>query len=127
MIRAISLGVSLAAFCLGGTVLPARDVVNVQEPQPGNTSANRQQKQTPMADQQKETAADRDLSRKIRQSISKDKSLSTYAHNIKVIAREGMVTLKGPVHTEDEKQAIGVKANEIAGSDKVDYQLTVTP
>ncbi len=109
VIRIVSLGASLAAFGLGGTILPARDVMSAQEPQPDNTSANKQQNQAPTADQQKETAADRDLVRKIRQSISKDKALSTYAHNIKVISRDGMVTLKGPVRSEDEKQGIGTK------------------
>jgi len=37
-----------------------------------------------------------------------------------------MVTLKGPVHTEDEKNAIGAKASEVAGgNDKVQNELTV--
>jgi hyperosmotically inducible periplasmic protein len=40
--------------------------------------------------------------------------------------RDGMVTLKGPVHTEDEKNAIGAKASEAAGgNDKVQNELTV--
>jgi osmotically-inducible protein OsmY len=39
--------------------------------------------------------------------------------------RNGMVTLKGPVKSEDEKSAVGAKANEIAGADKVQNQLTV--
>jgi len=77
------------------------------------------------ADQQKETAADRDLAKKIRKSIASDSSLSTYAHNVKIIVRDGMVTLKGPVHTEDEKNAIGAKASEVAGADKVQNELTV--
>ena len=33
-----------------------------------------------------------------------DKTLSTYAHNVKVVAQNGQVTLKGPVRTEDEKR-----------------------
>jgi osmotically-inducible protein OsmY len=37
-----------------------------------------------------------------------------------------MVTLKGPVHSEDEKSAIAAKAAEVAGgSDKITNQLTV--
>lgn len=39
--------------------------------------------------------------------------------------RDGMVTLKGPVHTEDEKNAIGAKASQIAGADKVQNELVV--
>ena len=33
-----------------------------------------------------------------------DKSLSTYAHNIKIVTRDGKVTLEGPVRSGAEKQ-----------------------
>ena len=58
------------------------------------------------ADQQKDNASDRDLTQKIRKAVLADKSLSTYAHNVKVIAQSGQVTLKGPVRSEDEKKTI---------------------
>jgi len=48
------------------------------------------------ADQQKSNPADRDLTSKIRRAIVDDKTLSTYAHNVKVISQNGTVTLKGP-------------------------------
>jgi len=38
-----------------------------------------------------------------------------------------MVTLKGPVKSEEEKQAVEAKAAEIAGSDKVTSQIQVAP
>ena len=56
-----------------------------------------------------------------------DKSLSTYAHNIKIITTDGMVTLKGPVRSEEEKSAIEVKARQIAGDSNVTNNLTVGP
>jgi hyperosmotically inducible periplasmic protein len=78
------------------------------------------------ADQQSEATSDRMLTKKIRQSLIADQSLSTYGHNVKIITKNGMVTLKGPVHTEDEKSAIASKAAEVAGGqDKVTNQLTV--
>ena len=78
------------------------------------------------ADQQKANAADRDLTRKIRQAVIADKSLSTYAHNIKIISQNGAVTLKGPVRSDDEKKAIVAKAVAVAGSaDKVTDQMSV--
>jgi osmotically-inducible protein OsmY len=46
---------------------------------------------------------------------------------VKVISRNGTVTLKGPVRSEDEKQAIEAKANEVAGKDRIVNDLTVTP
>jgi hyperosmotically inducible periplasmic protein len=91
--------------------------------QPDNTSANQQQSGM-SADQQKETAADRELAQKIRKSIMADKSLSTYGHNVKVMVRDGVVTLKGPVQSEDEKKNIGAKAADVAGADKVQNELT---
>jgi osmotically-inducible protein OsmY len=48
-----------------------------------------------------------------------NKELSTYAHNVKIVSVNGMVTLKGPVRSEDEKKAVEAKATEIAGAGKV--------
>ena len=73
------------------------------------------------------TPADRELTKKIRSSIYKDKSLSTYAHNIKIISQNGTVTLKGPVRSDDEKADIEAKAIAIAGAGNVTDQLTVAP
>jgi len=96
---------------------------------PDNTQINKRDraKGAPTADQQKENAGDRDLTQRIRQSITKDKSLSTYAHNVKVIAQGGNVTLKGPVRSDEEKRTIEMMANEVAGSGHVTNQLTVAP
>jgi hyperosmotically inducible periplasmic protein len=78
------------------------------------------------ADQQKANAADRDLTKKIRQSVIAEKSLSTYAHNVKIISQDGAVTLKGPVKSDDERKAIVAKAVAVVGSaDKVTDQMSV--
>ena len=65
-----------------------------------------------------------ELARKIRKAIIDDKNLSLYAHNVKVIARGGTVTLKGPVPSDEEKTAIESKAVEIAGAVNVKDELT---
>jgi osmotically-inducible protein OsmY len=62
---------------------------------------------------------------KIRKAVVGDKSLSTYAHNVKIIAKNGKVTLKGPVHTDEESRNIEAKAVEVAGADNVINQITV--
>ena len=79
------------------------------------------------ADQQKENRSDRDITQQIRQSLMKDKTLSTYAHNVKVIAQDGQVTLKGPVRSDDEKRAVEAKAAEVAGAGKVTNEMSVAP
>jgi osmotically-inducible protein OsmY len=60
-------------------------------------------------------------------AIHDDKSLSTYAHNIKIITQDGKVTLKGPVRSEDEKSNIGAKAAAVAGDGNVTNQIDVAP
>ena len=96
---------------------------------PDNTKINKRDRDPGQAtaDQQSNSQGDRDLTQQIRKAIMKDKSLSAYAHNIKVITQNGEVTLKGPVNTEEEKQAIGTKAAEVIGNpDKVHNQIEVT-
>lgn len=94
-----------------------------------NTKRNKQDrnKNEVTADQQKNNSSDRDLTRKIRRSLMDDKSLSTYAHNVKVISQHGSVTLKGPVRSEEEKTSVQAKATEIAGAANVKSELTIKP
>ena len=107
-------------LCLG--TLPAFAQAQANADNSGN---NRVQNQTQTADQGKNDQSDRMTTAKIRRSVVADKSLSLYAHNVKIIVVGGAVTLKGPVHSEAEKQAIADKAAQIAGSDKVNNQITV--
>jgi hyperosmotically inducible protein len=79
------------------------------------------------ADQQKENARDRELTQKIRRALMQDKALSSYAHNVKIVAQGGQVTLKGPVRTEDEKRTVETKAAEVAGAGHVINQMSVAP
>ena len=90
---------------------------------PDNSARNKAHANT--ADNQTENTSDREITRKIRRSITAEKSLSTYAHNVKIITQGGQVTLKGPVQDDNEKQTIASKAAEVVGNDKVNNQLTV--
>lgn len=91
---------------------------------PDNSARNKDH--TTTADQQPANKSDTEITREIRRSIVSDKSLSTYAHNVKVITQNGAVTLKGPVNSDDEKQTVASKAAQVVGgSDKVTNQLTV--
>ncbi len=96
-----------------------------QQPAPDNTKVNRAE--APTAQQQTNGRSDVETSKQIRQSVVGDKNLSTYAHNVKIITRNGQVTLKGPVRTTEEKAAIEAKAAEVAGASNVVNQLTVVP
>jgi hyperosmotically inducible periplasmic protein len=96
---------------------------------PDNTKVNERDRSQnePTADQQKDNRSDRDITQQIRRSIIKDKALSTYAHNVKIVTQGGQVTLKGPVRSEDEKKAIEAKAAEVAGDGKVTSELSIKP
>ncbi len=99
-----------------------------QQPATDNTKMNQADRNDqPTADQQKNNPSDRELTQHIRQAIMEDKSLSTYAHNVKIISQNGVVTLKGPVRSDDERRAIQAKANDVAGEGKVVNELTVVP
>ena len=117
-----------ASLLFAGSVL-AGPIQQEQQPAPDNTKTNQgdASKNAKTADQQKMNPADRETTKKIRSALMNDKSLSTYAHNIKIITTDGMVTLKGPVRSEDEKSAIEAKARQIAGDSNVTNNLSVAP
>ena len=112
-----------------GVLMHAQEPNSQTPPAADNTKTNERDRSAnaPTADQQKDNRSDRDITQQIRQSIVKDKSLSTYAHNVKVITQNGQVTLKGPVQSEGEKKAIEAKAAEVAGENKVSSELNVKP
>jgi len=94
-----------------------------------NTTVNQRDRNPnePTADLQKNNPSDRDITQQIRRAIMKDKSLSSYAHNVKIITQNGQVTLKGPVRSDEEKRAIEAKATEIVGENKVTSELDIKP
>jgi hyperosmotically inducible protein len=121
------LGLSLIAGPMKGARAFSQDPQH--QPPADNTKTNQRDKDktSPTADEQKMNPMDRDITKKIRMAIHNDKSLSTYAHNIKIISRDGKVTLRGPVRSEDEKNNIAAKAAAVAGDGNVDSQLDVVP
>ena len=100
-----------------------------QQTAPDNTKINKGDAHADAvtADKQKMNTTDRAITQKIRAEIMKDKSLSTYAHNVKIITQDGKVTLKGPVRTQDEKNSVEGKAAAIAGDTNVTSQIEVAP
>jgi osmotically-inducible protein OsmY len=117
----------LAAAVVGALLVPMPSTA-AQAPA-DNTKVNKRDraKGEATADQQKENPSDREITQKIRRALIDDKTLSTYAHNVKVIAQDGQVTLKGPVRTEEEKKSIEAKATEVAGAGRVTNQISIAP
>lgn len=75
---------------------------------------------------QGESEGDRNITVEIRRAIMKDGSLTTYAKNIKIITKNGTVTLRGVVNSENEKANVAQKAQQVNGVQNVDNQLEVT-
>jgi len=117
----------LTPLWCGGWAI-AQDATGQGGPAPAdNTKVNQRDRNAnePTADQQKDNRSDRDITQQIRKAVVQDKSLSTYAHNVKIITQNGQVTLKGPVRSDDEKQAIEAKAAQVAGQGNVNSELDV--
>ena len=92
-----------------------------------NTAKNdRDRAVTPTADQASKTGSDVDLMQKIRKAVVDDGSLSTTAHNCKIVVKDGTVTLVGPVKSPDESTRVASIAAGIAGDKNVVNQLEVT-
>jgi len=98
-------------------------------PAPDNTARNAADRAggTVTPTDQGESAEDRRITGEIRKSLMADSALSTNARNCKIITRNGVVTLRGPVDTQAEKDAIEKQANAVSGVTSVQNELEVTP
>ncbi len=120
------LPVGSLVFCASMMAGPVPRSQDPQQTPPDNTKQNKEQT-NPNADDQKMNPTDRAITQKIRKAVHEDNSLSTYAHNVKIITQDGKVTLRGPVRSEDEKSNIEAKAVAVAGQGNVTNQLEVAP
>lgn len=78
------------------------------------------------AEDQSENETDRAITRKLRDALIAEETLSINAKNVKIITEDGMVTLRGPVKNEQEKNAVEAKAKRVPGVRKVDNQLEIS-
>ncbi len=117
----------VAAVFLLMAIVPAAAQSSMAAPDNSKMNKGDQSTSAMTADQQKNNRSDLDITKEIRHSLTQDKSLSTYAHNVKVITEGGKVTLKGPVRTDEEKSTVVAKATQVAGQGNVNDELTVAP
>lgn len=96
---------------------------------PDNTKTNQRDRTTGavIAEQQKVNKSDQTTAQQIRKAVVADKTLSSYAHNVKIVVQDGRVTLKGPVRTAQERDAVAKIANDIAGADHVSNEIDIAP
>ena len=94
-----------------------------QQAAPDNSAQNAGQQRT--ADSQPNGRADRATLAQVRRAIIADKSLSVYGHNVKVLVVGGKVTLKGPVHSVEEKERVVSDVGMVVDPGQVVDHLTV--
>lgn len=100
-----------------GKTSPSVDNTNINERDKGGAT------KTPQDQTNREQ--DRDLLAAVRRAIVGDKSLSSMAHNVKVVVEGGTVTLRGPVQNAEEKAKVESLAKQVKGITKTDNQLDV--
>jgi len=118
------LSTAVLALALGSSTLLYGQATQ-EAPAADNTQTNKTESAKTTADQQKQNRADVETTQKIRQSLTKDKALSTYAKNIKVVTQNGNVTLSGPVRSDEEKVSVEKKATDVAGAGHVKSELQI--
>ena len=121
-----------SAALIGGAVCsvhaaPSDYMPSSDKSAPDNSAQNARDRDsdtmTPM--DQSSRPEDIDLTRRVRQAVESDSTLSTDARNVKIISADGVVWLRGPVKTAQEKAEIARTANKIAGAHNVRDQLEV--
>ncbi len=132
----LSLGALSAMGQTGGvqpTTSPSAAEVSPMAPSPDASQADntkRNKKVTKNAEvtaqDQSNAQADLNLVAKVRRAIVDDDSLSVNAQNVKIIATNGKVVLKGPVKSDSERTRLTQIANEIVGANNVKNELEVS-
>ncbi|HEV7816609.1 MAG TPA: BON domain-containing protein [Janthinobacterium sp.] len=127
------LGLGIALACAGAGAAPADQAASqstpgaTQDANADNTRLNTRDQGGAATTPQKQSnaAADRKLLAAVRRAVVQDKTLSTTARNVKIMAANGVVTLRGPVKSDDEKSKIETLAKQVDGVSSVDNRLDV--
>jgi hyperosmotically inducible protein len=127
LLRTTILTSAAIALCCTSNLNASQPASQAGTAQTAPDNSNQNKNQNPTADDQSNGQSDRLTTAKIRKAITADKTLSTYAHNVKIITLNGAVTLKGPVKSDEEKQKVASMAANVVSADKVTDELTVKP
>lgn len=116
-----------AAIAIAGALVAWAPPTRAQVYAPDNSGKNVRDRNPAAvtAGDQSNDKSDLTITQQIRKAVMADKALSTNAQNVKIITAEGVVTLRGPVKSADEKASIAEKAKQVAGVTRVDNQLEI--
>lgn len=127
---------ALGAIVASAPTVPAQsaaDVAPATKPAPApdadadNTAANARDRDgttvTPL--DQSNDPGDVAITRHVRQAVVANDNLSTNAQNVKIITIDGVVTLRGPVKTTEEREFVLAAAKGAPQVRRVDDQLAI--
>jgi osmotically-inducible protein OsmY len=123
----ITLASALLIAALGATQAMAQNTPAADNTGSNAAPANSSMQAPSTADGQSNASSDLQITQRIRKSVMADKNLSTYAHNVKIVAVNGAVTLNGVVRNAHEKNVVAMKAQKVAGKGNVTNDLTLAP
>ena len=129
--NSVHLAASLAMLTMSGTAAIAQQTPPAAAPVTStaadNTRLNTRDKSadTMKPTDQPNNSEDIKVAAAVRKSIVDEKSLSTMAHNVKLVAAAGVVTLRGPVASADEKIKVGKLAASVFGVSQVNNELDI--
>jgi len=112
--------IALAALALA---LPMRAHANGAENSKRNTVDRNEATVTP--GDQSNGKADIAITKQIRKQVVAHDGFSVDAKNVKIVTKDGVVTLRGPVKTASEKETVASIAAQADGVKRVDDQLEV--
>jgi osmotically-inducible protein OsmY len=118
---------SILLLALGSAQAMAQDRATAADNTGSNAVSTNSTATPSVADGQSNLSSDLKITQRIRKSVMADKSLSTYAHNVKIVSVNGAVTLNGVVKSAHEKTVIQAKARAVAGKGNVTNDLTIAP
>ena len=124
LLRTLALGAVLSASPLWAQDA-AQAPVKAQDADNTRTNTRDRVAETVKPTDQSNAKTDIRLAAAVRRAIEKDKSLSVSAHNVKLVANGGVVTLRGPVASDEEKQKVAQLAGSVDGVKSVDNNLDV--
>ncbi len=117
------LSTAALAGALTLTAAPQAATSNSQDPQMAHPGV---QQSTMVAPEPAGSGmSDHHIVRKIHKAIDRDVTMSNRALDVKILCRNGQVTLKGSVPTTMEKEKIEQKAAAVAGSGNVINDIKV--
>ncbi len=106
---------------------PSSKPVEVNPAAPDNTAVNQRDRGgatvTPLDQSNSET--DLKITQDLRQQLVNDDALSFDAKNVKIVTSGAVVTLRGPVKSQTEKNMIEARARALPGVASVNNELEV--